>query len=86
MNTKTVGEVFQTRRDLLKLGGLGLLGASAESIWPLNIAAASRFATVSAATLIDAAGLRRSALAGASSIAITSGASITRTRLRSASG
>src|SRR6266571_5957262 len=40
MNTKTVGEVFQTRRDLLKLGGLGLLGASAESIWPLNIAAA----------------------------------------------
>src|SRR5258708_21852481 len=40
MNTKTVGETFQTRRDLLKLGGLGLLGASAESIWPLNIAAA----------------------------------------------
>src|SRR5258708_21560936 len=40
MNTKTVGEIFQTRRDLLKLGGLGLLGASAESIWPLNIAAA----------------------------------------------
>src|SRR6266850_299517 len=40
MNTKTVGEVFQTRRDPLKLGGLGLLGASAESIWPLNISAA----------------------------------------------
>ena len=40
MNTKTVGELFQTRRDLLKLGGLGLLGASAEAVWPLKIAAA----------------------------------------------
>src|SRR5439155_23625697 len=40
MNTKTVGEIFQTRRDLLKLGGLGLLGASAESVWPLKMAAA----------------------------------------------
>src|SRR5258705_13064144 len=39
MQTKTIGETFQTRRDLLKLGGLGLLGASAESIWPLKIAA-----------------------------------------------
>ena len=39
MNTKTVGEVFQTRRDLLKLGGLGLLGASAEAVWPLKIGA-----------------------------------------------
>ena len=26
--TKTVGEVFGTRRNLLRLGGLGLLGAS----------------------------------------------------------
>ena len=40
MNTKTVGEVFQTRRDLLKLGGLGLLGASAEAVWPLKMGAA----------------------------------------------
>src|SRR6267143_1970702 len=40
MNTKTVGDLFKTRRDLLKLGGLGLLGASAEAVWPLKIAAA----------------------------------------------
>src|SRR5262245_29451450 len=40
MNMKTVGEVFQTRRDLLKLGGLGLLGASVDAVWPLKIGAA----------------------------------------------
>ena len=40
MNTRTVGELFQTRRDLLKLGGLGLLGASVDSVWPLKMAAA----------------------------------------------
>src|SRR5260370_35737464 len=40
MNSKTVGEVFQTRRDLLKLGGLGLLGASVDGVWPLKISAA----------------------------------------------
>src|SRR5216683_2489713 len=40
MNTRTVGEVFQTRRDLLKLGGLGLLGASVDAVWPLKIGAA----------------------------------------------
>ena len=39
MNTRTVGEMFQTRRDLLKLGGLGLLGASVDSVWPLTMAA-----------------------------------------------
>jgi uncharacterized protein (DUF1501 family) len=32
--------MFQTRRDLLKLGGLGLLGASVDSVWPLKMAAA----------------------------------------------
>ena len=38
MNSRTVGEVFQTRRDLLKLGGLGLLGASvlAATVMPLS--------------------------------------------------
>src|SRR4051812_49655787 len=40
MNNRTVGDVFQTRRDLLKLGGLGLLGASVDSVWPLKMAAA----------------------------------------------
>src|SRR5947207_2226046 len=37
---RTVGDVFQTRRDLLKFGGLGLLGASVDSVWPLKMAAA----------------------------------------------
>ena len=40
MNSRTVGELFQTRRDLLKLGGLGLLGASVDGVWPLKMAAA----------------------------------------------
>src|SRR5258708_21217984 len=40
MNSRTVGELLQTRRDLLKLGGLGLLGASVDSVWPLKMAAA----------------------------------------------
>ena len=40
MNSRTVGEMFQTRRDLLKLGGLGLLGASVDSVWPLKMSAA----------------------------------------------
>ena len=42
--TKTVRELFSTRRDLLRLGGLGLLGASVEGAWPLHAAATkSRF-------------------------------------------
>jgi hypothetical protein len=36
---KTVGEITQSRRDLLKLGGLGLLSASADAIWPLHLSA-----------------------------------------------
>src|ERR1700736_515057 len=40
MSSRTVGEMFQTRRDLLKLGGLGLLGASVDGVWPLKISAA----------------------------------------------
>ena len=37
--TKTVEEVFGTRRDLLRLGGLGLVGASVGGAWPLQAAA-----------------------------------------------
>ena len=37
--TKTVEEVFGTRRDLLRLGGLGLVGASVGGTWPLQAAA-----------------------------------------------
>jgi hypothetical protein len=36
----TVGEVFNTRRELLKFGGLGLVGASIHSLWPLKLRAA----------------------------------------------
>ncbi|MBI3693661.1 MAG: DUF1501 domain-containing protein [Acidobacteria bacterium] len=39
MTQKTVGEMVQSRRDLLKLGGLGLLAASADAVWPLKLAA-----------------------------------------------
>src|SRR5439155_4699230 len=37
---KTVGELIPTRRDLLKFGGLGLVGASLGCIWPLKVRAA----------------------------------------------
>ena len=36
-----VQDVIHTRRDLLKYGGFGLLGASVESMWPLKMRAAS---------------------------------------------
>jgi hypothetical protein len=36
----TVSEVFKTRRELLRYGGLGLAGASLNSIWPLRVSAA----------------------------------------------
>ena len=36
----TVGDLIPTRRDLLKFGGLGLAGASLDSIWPLRVSAA----------------------------------------------
>ena len=56
-------------------------------VWPaLKSAAASPRATRSAATLMLAVGFLRSADAGESSIAITSGASTTRTRSRVISG
>src|SRR5712692_7298203 len=38
MESKTVADLFQSRRDLLKLGGLGLLAASADAVWPLRAA------------------------------------------------
>ena len=41
MRAKTVGELLPSRRELLKLGGFGLLGASAEAIWPLKLSANS---------------------------------------------
>ncbi len=56
-------------------------------VWPaLNSAAAWPAATCSAATRIDARGLRRSAFAGDSLMSITSGASMTRTSRSLASG
>ena len=39
MTVRTVGEVLKTRRDLLKIGGLGLIGAAAEGVWPLEMRA-----------------------------------------------
>lgn len=38
---KTVGDLFPTRRELLKFGGLGLVGSSLDAIWPLRIRAAN---------------------------------------------
>ncbi|MGH9661414.1 MAG: DUF1501 domain-containing protein, partial [Bryobacteraceae bacterium] len=39
MKHRTVGDVLPTRRDLLSLGGLGLLGASVDAVWPLRVSA-----------------------------------------------
>ncbi|MFN3326005.1 MAG: DUF1501 domain-containing protein [Bryobacteraceae bacterium] len=39
---KTVGELIPTRRELLQFGGLGLLGASAASIWPVKVGASTK--------------------------------------------
>ena len=36
-----VGDLFPTRRELLRYGGMGLLGASAQGIWPLQMGAAT---------------------------------------------
>jgi hypothetical protein len=41
METKTVADVTRSRRDVLKLGGLGLLAASADAVWPLHMSATS---------------------------------------------
>ena len=39
---RTVEDVSTTRRDLLQFGGLGLLGASVDAVWPLQIRAATK--------------------------------------------
>jgi hypothetical protein len=39
MKIRTVGEMLPSRRELLKFGGLGVLGASAEGVWPLELRA-----------------------------------------------
>src|ERR1700737_4175610 len=36
---KTIGETMPSRRELLKFGGLGLLGASIPGAWPLQLGA-----------------------------------------------
>jgi hypothetical protein len=41
MRPTTVGDLIPTRRELLKYGGLGLVGASLDGIWPLKVSAAS---------------------------------------------
>lgn len=38
MKTKTIADLFPSRRELLQWGGLGILGASAEGVWPLQAA------------------------------------------------
>lgn len=38
---KTIGDMIPTRRELLRYGGWGLAAASAETIWPLKLRAAS---------------------------------------------
>jgi hypothetical protein len=35
----TIGEMMSSRRDLLKFGGMGLLGASTAGVWPLQLRA-----------------------------------------------
>ena len=39
MESKTVADILRSRRDILKLGGLGLLAASVDAAWPLNVGA-----------------------------------------------
>jgi hypothetical protein len=39
MKIKTIGEMMPSRRELLQFGGLGLLGASIEGVWPLQLRA-----------------------------------------------
>ena len=41
LRPRTVGDLFPTRRELLKFGGLGLVGASVDAIWPLRVGAAN---------------------------------------------
>ncbi len=43
MSTRTVRDVLASRRDLLKFGGMGLLGASVNAVWPLQLRASPSF-------------------------------------------
>ena len=36
---RRVGDLLGSRRDLLRIGGLGLLGASVDGVWPLQVSA-----------------------------------------------
>ncbi|MDQ6705381.1 MAG: DUF1501 domain-containing protein [Acidobacteriota bacterium] len=36
---RTIGQVMPSRRELLKFGGLGVLGASIDGVWPLQLRA-----------------------------------------------
>lgn len=38
---KTIREVMPTRRDLLQFGGLGIAGAAAHGLWPLQVSAST---------------------------------------------
>jgi hypothetical protein len=42
---KSIGELMPSRRELLKFGGLGILGASANAVWPLQLRANSTMKT-----------------------------------------
>ena len=37
MAPDTIGELIPSRRELLKFGGLGVLAASANAVWPLQL-------------------------------------------------
>lgn len=39
MSTRTVHDLIPSRRELLKFGGLGLAGAAASGVWPLDVRA-----------------------------------------------
>lgn len=41
MNNKTVGDLILSRRDVLSIGGAGLLAACADAVWPLKLAASN---------------------------------------------
>lgn len=41
MSRRTVGDLFPSRRELLELGGIGLLGASVDAVWPLKAGAST---------------------------------------------
>ena len=36
---RTIGELMPSRRELLKFGGLGVLAASVDAVWPLDLRA-----------------------------------------------